>query len=47
LADLFNAELSVADEEGEEPTTSAGSVAPKIAMWILLLLGGSLYRLCN
>jgi hypothetical protein len=47
LTDLFEAEITEADEEGEEATTSIASAAPKIALWILLLIGGSLYRLCN
>jgi hypothetical protein len=49
LTDLLEAEFTEADAEGdgEELTTSVGSAAPKIAMWILLLIGGSLYRFCN
>jgi hypothetical protein len=47
LADLLGAENTEADEEGEELATSIGSAAPKIALWILLLIGGFLYRFCN
>jgi hypothetical protein len=47
LADLLEAENTEADEGREEPTTSIGSAAPKIALWILLLIGGFLYRFCN
>jgi len=44
---LFEADTSEADEESEEFTTSIGSAAPKVALWILLLIGGFLYRFCN
>ncbi len=47
LTDLLGAEISEADEAGEELATSIGSAAPKVAMWILLLIGGFLYRFCN
>ncbi len=47
LTDLFRADFPEADEEREELTTSIGSAAPKVAMWILLLIGGFLYRFCN
>ncbi len=47
LKDLFEAENSEADEGGEELAESIGSAAPKIALWILLLIGGFLYRFCN
>jgi hypothetical protein len=47
LKDMFNAEFAEADEDGEELATSIGSAAPKVAMWILLLVGGFLYRVCN
>ena len=47
LTGLLEAENTEADEESEEFTTSIGSAAPKIAMWILLLIGGFLYRFCN
>ena len=47
LTELFKPELIGADEEGEEFTTSIGSAGPKVAMWILLLIGGFLYRLCG
>ena len=47
LKDLLEARTTEADEEGEELTASIGSAAPKIALWILLLIGGFLYRFCN
>ena len=47
LTDLLEAKITQEDQEGEEPTTSIGSAAPKIALWILLLIGGFLYRFCN
>jgi hypothetical protein len=47
LLDLFEADSGEAEEESEEFTTSIGSAAPKVALWILLLLGGFLYRFCN
>ena len=47
LTDLLEGRITGADEEGEEPTASIGSAAPKIALWILLLIGGFLYRYCN
>ena len=47
LAALIGAEISEADEEGEETPASAASLVPKIALWILLLFGGFLYRFCN
>jgi hypothetical protein len=47
LAALVGADISETDEEGEEAPPSIGSVAPKIAIWILLLIGGFLYRFCN
>ena len=47
LMGLFEANTSEADEESEELTTSIGSAAPKVALWILLLIGGFLYRFCN
>ncbi len=47
LAGLLKAGFSEPDEDGEELTTSIGSAAPKVAMWILLLIGGFLYRFCN
>ncbi len=47
LATLIGAEITEADEEREELPASIGSVAPKIAMWILLLIGGFFYRFCN
>jgi hypothetical protein len=46
LTELFEAEFTEAEEE-EEPPTSVASAAPKIALWILLLVGGFLYRLCE
>ncbi len=47
LAALVGAEITEEDEAGEEALTSIGSVAPKIALWILLLVGGFFYRFCN
>jgi hypothetical protein len=47
LTNLLGAEFGEANEDGEELATSIGSAAPKIALWILLLIGGSLYRLCS
>jgi hypothetical protein len=47
LVALIGAELSAADEEGEEAPPSVASLVPKIALWILLLFGGFLYRFCN
>jgi hypothetical protein len=47
LAALVGAEITEEDENGEEASASIGSIAPKIALWILLLIGGFLYRFCN
>jgi PHP family Zn ribbon phosphoesterase len=47
LAALVGAELGEADEEDDEAPPSAASLVPKIALWILLLFGGFLYRFCN
>ncbi len=47
LAALIGAEVGEAGEEGEEVQASAASLLPKIALWILLLFGGLLYRFCN
>ena len=47
LAALVGAEISEADEEGDEAPISAASFVPKIALWILLLFGGLLFRFCN
>jgi len=47
LAALIGAEIGEADEEGEETPASTASLVPKIALWILLLFGGFLYRFCN
>jgi hypothetical protein len=47
LAALIGADIREAGEGPEEPPPSIGSVAPKIAMWVLLLIGGFLYRFCN
>jgi len=47
LKEMLKAEFAHADEDGAELATSIGSAAPKIALWILLLIGGFLYRLCN
>ena len=35
------------DQVREEAPPPIGSVAPKIAIWVLLLIGGFLYRFCN
>jgi hypothetical protein len=45
--DVLKKEFAETDEEGEELATSVGSAAPKVVMWILLLIGGSLYQYCN
>jgi len=47
LAALIGVNPNELDEHAEEPPPSIGSVLPKIAMWILLLIGGFLYRFCN
>jgi hypothetical protein len=47
LAALIGVDVSEADEGVEEEPPSIGSVAPKIAVWVLLLIGGFLYRFCN
>ena len=49
LTELFEAGFTEAEEEEEEEEapTSVASAAPKIALWILLLIGGFLYRLCE
>jgi hypothetical protein len=47
LAALVGAEISEADEESAEAPISAASLVPKIALWILLLFGGLLFRFCN
>jgi len=47
LTGLLETEHTEADEASEDLTPSNGSAAPKIAMWILLLIGGFLYRFCN
>jgi len=47
LAALIGTELGEADEDGEETPPSVVSLVPKIALWILLLFGGFLYRFCN
>jgi hypothetical protein len=47
LAALIGADISEADEDADETTPSAGSVVPKIAIWVLLLIGGFLYRFCH
>jgi len=47
LTERLRAELPHATEDGEELATSIGSAAPKIALWIALLIGGFVYRLCN
>ena len=47
LMNLFEADRGEADEEKDEFNTSIGSAAPKIALWILLLIGGFLYRFCE
>ncbi len=47
LAALVGVELIEPDEGGEEAPQSMASLVPKIALWILLLFGGFLYRICN
>jgi hypothetical protein len=47
LAALLGADIREPEEGAEELPPSIGSVAPKIAVWILLLIGGFLYRFCN
>jgi hypothetical protein len=47
LAALVGAEITEEGENGEEVLASIGSVAPKIALWILLVVGGFFYRFCN
>ena len=47
LATLIGMDTSEEDEGIEEAPPSIGSIAPKIALWVLLLLGGFLYRFCN
>ncbi len=47
LTDLLKTGFAEADEEAEEPAPSTASAAPRVAMWILLLVGGFLYRACN
>ncbi len=47
LAALTGAEFTEEDGSGEEALASIGSVAPKIALWILLVVGGFFYRFCN
>lgn len=44
---LIGGDVREADAGAEELPPSIGSVAPKLAMWILLLIGGVLYRFCN
>jgi hypothetical protein len=44
---LIGADIRETDAGAEELPPSIGSVAPKLAMWILLLIGGVLYRFCN
>ena len=46
LTELFKPEFIETNEE-EEFTPSIRSAGPKVAMWILLLIGGFLYRLCG
>jgi hypothetical protein len=47
LAALIGTNVGEADEDLEETAPSVASVVPKIAIWILLLIGGFLYRFCN
>jgi hypothetical protein len=47
LAALIGAEPSEADEGVEAEPPSAVSVVPKVVLWVLLLIGGFLYRFCN
>ena len=47
FTDLLAGASSEANEGGEELDGSIGSNAPKVAMWILLAVGGVFFRLCN
>ena len=47
FTDLLAEESTEINEGGEELAGSIGSAAPKVAMWILLVVGGFFYRLCN
>jgi len=47
LAALVGAQVSERDEDVAEPTPSLGSVAPKLILWAVLLIGGFLYRVCH
>lgn len=47
LAALLGAEIADAGEHAAETPASIGSVVPKLAIWILLLVGGFLYRFCE
>ena len=47
LAALIGADVSESGQDLEEAAPSAASVIPKIAIWILLLIGGFFYRFCN
>ena len=47
LAALVGADIDQTEEVVEETDPSVGSVLPKIAVWVLLLIGGFLYRFCN
>ncbi len=47
FTDLLAEESTETNEGGEELAASIGSAAPKVAMWILLVVGGFVYRICN
>jgi len=47
FADLLKAEFAEPGAEEEEVDPSIGSAAPKIVMWIVVLIGGFLFRFCN
>ena len=47
LTDLLAEESTETDEGGEGLAASTGSNAPKVVMWIVLVVGGFFYRLCN
>jgi len=47
LAALMGVEIPEAEERTAEPPPTIGSVAPKMILWALLLIGGFLYRFCT
>ena len=47
LAALIGLDVNEEGPRAEEAPPSIESVVPKIAMWVLLLIGGFLYRFCN